>query len=161
MNKKFFLILFSASLFLAGCKTVPGEKEKIDINGMVYDTQNRPVVNYRIYIDGNGVSTSDIGGRFYVSRIQKGEHVFSGRGEGYLNVEEKIVVYDKAQILYIRVPSIESMFESAFVNIKNGEYEKAEEIINEVLETDKNNEDANYFIKTIEILRRRNETEAD
>ena len=64
MNKKVFLILSALSLFLCGCKSVPGENEKIDINGMIYDTANRPVANYRIYVDGKGMCTSDIGGRF-------------------------------------------------------------------------------------------------
>ena len=156
MNKKIFLLLIFTVVILSGCKSVPGADEKIDINGMIYDTGNRPVANYRIYIDGKGECTSDIGGRFVISGIKKGEHVFSGFCEGYLGIEKKITVYDRSQILYIRVPSVESCFSQAFDFIKKGRLEEAEHLIREVLESDGENEDALYFMKTINSLRREN-----
>ncbi len=157
MNKKVYILMCILVLLITGCKTVPGEKEKIDLNGMIYDTENRPVVNYRIYIDGKGMCTSDIGGRFVINRVQKGEHLFSGYGDGYLKIEERIVVYDKSQILYIRIPSMESKFKEAFELIKQNELDKAEKIIDEVLESDIDNKDAFYFMNAIEKLRGRNE----
>ncbi len=157
MNKRVFLFLMLLLIFLCGCKSIPKESETIDVNGMIYDTGNRPVANYRIYIDGKGECTSDIGGRFVIYGIKKGEHVFSGFGEGYLAIEENITVYDKAQILYIRVPSVDSCFRQAFDFMKKGHLEKAEKLISSVLESDAENEDALYFMKTINELRRRNE----
>ena len=124
---------------------------------MVYDTQNRPVVNYRIVIDGKVVSASDIGGRFLIKGIEKGEHIFSGYGEGYLNIEKKIVVYDKAQILYIRVPSVEAKFKEAFELIKMRDLDKAEVIIYEIRESDADNDNILYFTNTIKKLREINE----
>ena len=166
MNRKIFvkvteliISFMMLQIYFTGCAGVPGEKEKINLNGMVYDTQNRPVVNYRIYIDGKGECVSDIGGRFLLKGIRKGEHVFSGFGEGYLGIEEKIVVYDKSQILYIRIPSIDTNFERAFELIKKGDYDGSEKLVREVLECDGENEDALYFLETIEKLRRRNEKE--
>lgn len=156
MNKKVFTVIMSFIFFitvLSGCKSVPGEKDKITLNGMIYDTDNKPVANYRILIDGKGVCTSDIGGRFVIKNIRKGEHVFSGFAEGYLCVEEKVVVYDKAQILYIRIPTIESKFQTAFEHIKKEEFEKAEKDISEVLESDGENETALYFMSVIEKLK--------
>ena len=147
------ILIILVQMYVAACAGVPGEKEKIDLNGMVYDTQNRPVVNFRIYIDGKGECVSDIGGRFVLKGIKKGEHVFSGSAEGYLGIQERIVVYDKAQILYIRVPSIESYFEKAFELIKKKDYDSAEKLVREVLECDGENEDALYFLETIEKLR--------
>ena len=79
--------------------------------------------------------------------------MFSGFAEGYLCVEEKVVVYDKAQILYIRIPTIESKFQSAFEHIKKDEFEKAEKDISEVLESDGENETALYFMSVIEKLK--------
>lgn len=157
MNRKAVSVLTGIIVLLAGCRSVPGSREKITLNGMIYDTDNRPVVNYRIRIDGRGVCTSDIGGRFLIKKIRKGEHVFSGYGEGYLKIEEKIVVYDKAQILYIRVPAVDAKFREAFASIKKREYEAAQKTINEILESDKDNEDALYFIEVIEKLRRKHE----
>ena len=160
MNKKVFrlILTFTAAISIfTGCRSVPGEKEKINLNGMIYDTDNKPVVNYRIFIDGKGVCTSDIGGRFVIKNISKGEHVFSGFAEDYLSVEEKIVVYDKSQILYIRIPTIESKFQTAFEHVKKEEYAKAEKIIEEVLEGDGENETALYFMSVIEKLKERKE----
>lgn len=153
------ILIILVQMYVAACAGVPGEKEKIDLNGMVYDTQNRPVVNFRIYIDGKGECVSDIGGRFLLKGIRKGEHVFSGFGEGYLGIEEKIVVYDKSQILYIRIPSIDTNFERAFELIKKGDYDGSEKLVREVLECDGENEDALYFLEIIEKLRSRNEKE--
>ena len=158
-NKKISRIIFLILViqFFSACKSIPGKKEKIELNGMVYDTQNRPVVNYQIIIDGKYICTSDIGGRFLIKGIEKGEHIFSGYGEGYLNIEEKIVVYDKAQILYLRIPSVESKFREAFELIKNSNLDKAEIIINEIRESDVDNEDVLYFMDVIKELRARNE----
>lgn len=161
MNKKVLILLSLTVLMTTGCKSVPKSRERITLNGMVYDTQNRPVANYRILIDGNGKCTSDIGGRFVINGIRKGEHVFSGWGEGYLKVEEKIVVRDKSQILYIRVPTVESRFKEAFEFIKRGELERAEKNVREVLDSDAKNEDALYFIEVIERLRGMNEKKDD
>ena len=50
MNKKVFrlILTFTAAISIfTGCRSVPGEKEKINLNGMIYDTDNKPVVNYR------------------------------------------------------------------------------------------------------------------
>ena len=157
MNKKLFLLFFMAALLLSACKSTGIKKEKIDLNGMIYDTQNRPVVNYRISIDGKEMCTSDIGGRFVISSVEKGEHVFSGSGDGYLGMEKSIQVADKSQILYIRVSDIESMFNEAFELIKKNELDKAEKIICEVLESHNENEDALYFRNTIKKLREMNE----
>ena len=158
MNKKVLLSLTVLTLLtelFTGCNSVPGARDRIALNGMIYDTDNKPVVNYRIYIDGKGECTSDIGGRFVIKNILKGEHVFSGFAEGYLSVEEKIIVTDKSQILYIRVPSLESKFREAFEYIKKEEYVKAEKIIEEVLESDSENETALYFMSVIEKLKGR------
>ncbi len=152
MNKKLLQISAVLLIFFTGCKTVPGSQDKISLNGMIYDTENRPVVNYKIYIDGKGKCVSDIGGRFLISKIQKGEHIFSGNGEGYLDIEEKIVVYDKSQILYIRVPAIETKLKEAYVFIQNKEYNKAEKCIEEVLLCDEENEEALFFMTVIKHL---------
>lgn len=160
MNKRMCLVFGVLLILFSGCRSVPGEKERINLNGMIYDSQNRPVVNYRIYIDGKGVCTSDIGGRFVIKNICKGEHVFSGYGEGYLNIEKTVAVYDKSQILYIRVPSIESRFKEAFEYIKKDEPERAEQLIRQVLESDAQNEDALYFISVIEKIKERKENDS-
>lgn len=149
MNKKLLIVIITAAFFFSACNSVPSRHGRVDINGMVYDTENRPVANYAVVIDGWGKCASDMGGRFVINGIRKGEHVFSGYGDGYLSVKEKITIYDKAQILYIRVPSVEAKFKEAFELITKKEYEEAEEVINEVLEYGGESDDALFFMSVI------------
>ena len=139
----------TAALFFSGCNSVPSRHGRVELNGMVYDTENRPVANYAVVIDGWGQCTSDMGGRFVINGIKKGEHVFSGYGDGYLSVKEKITVYDKSQILYIRVPSVETKFKEAFELIRKKEYEEAEQVIQEVFEYGGECDDAYFFMSVI------------
>ena len=153
MNRKVIFAAAVLCLLFSGCASVPGSREKINLNGMVYDTDNRPAVNYGIYIDGKGMCVSDIGGRFVIEGVRKGVHVLTGKGEGYLDISEEVTVRDKEQILYIRVPSVESRFREAFSFIKDGSYAKAEEMIGEVLECDRENTDALFFMSVISYLK--------
>lgn len=150
--KKSILVISLTSLLLCSCSSVPSAHEKYLLNGMVYDSENRPAVNYKIYLDEKLAAISDIGGRFAVKNVKRGEHNLSGEGNGYLKINEKIQVYDKNQIVYIRVPAVETKFKEAFEYIKNGKYEKAEECINEVLECKGDNLEAVYFLCVINYL---------
>ena len=153
MNKKTKWAFAAVVLILTGCKSLPPRAEIIDVNGMIYDTSNRPVVNYSFYVDGKLSCTSDIGGRFVIKKIAKGEHDFYGKGAGYLDINDRIQISDKAQILYIRVPSVESKLKEAFELMKKGELGKAEGLVNEVLQSDSGNQDALYFIYALEKLK--------
>ena len=149
----FVLTVSVAVFFVTGCSGVPKSGEKIMLNGMIYDTQNRPVVNYMVLIDGKYAASSDIGGRFVIKSISKGEHVFSGNGSGYLSIEEKVTVYDKSQILYIRVPSVEARLREAYSLLEEKRYEKAEAVIEDVMESGGENEDSLFFMCVIKHLR--------
>ena len=153
MNRKIIYAAVVMSMFFTGCNSLPESREKINLNGMVYDTDNRPAVNYGIYIDGKGMCVSDIGGRFVIEGIKKGVHVLTGKGNGYLDIREEVTVQDKEQILYIRVPSVESRFQKAFSFIEGGSYDMAEECIREVLECDKENRNALFFMSVISYLK--------
>lgn len=149
--KKSMLIL-SICLLLFGCRSVPKAHEKITLNGMVYDTENRPAVNYNIYINDDFASISDIGGRFSIKALKHGTYKISGYGEGYLKIEEEIQVYDKNQIVYIRIPTIDSKFREAFTLLKENKIEKATKIINEIIESNPDNFEALFFLSVINYL---------
>ncbi len=153
MNRKNLYLAVVLSVFFTGCASVPESREKINVNGMVYDTENRPAVNYEIYIDGRGMCVSDIGGRFVVEGVKKGSHVLTGKGEGYLDICEEVTVRDKEQILYIRVPSVESRFKKAFSFMNDGAFDMAEGCVSEVLECDRDNTDALFFMSVISYLK--------
>ena len=153
MNKKNLYLALAVCLILTGCASVPESREKINVNGMVYDTENRPAVNYEIYIDGRGMCVSDIGGRFVIEGVKKGSHVLTGKGEGYLDISEEVMIRDKEQILYIRVPSVESRFKKAFSFMNDGAFDMAEGCVSEVLECDRDNTDALFFMSVISYLK--------
>ena len=146
----FLIILFF--MFIYGCKSTPKDKTDITVNGMIYDTDNRPVVNYLIFIDGQAYGISDIGGRFTLKKVSKGKHLLSGNGTGYLSISQEINILDKSQILYLRVPSVESRFKEAYFFITQEEYSKAEECIKDILLSESENSDALFFMSLIKHL---------
>ena len=147
-------------LFLCACKSMGVKPEKIGLNGMVYDTSNRPVVNYTIFIDGKKECVTDIGGRFYIKSITRSVHDLKGEGEGYLSVSQKITVTDKSQVLYIRIPSVEEKLDEALGFLTRNDIEQAEKCIEEVLDSDGQNSDALFF-KAALCLLKGNKEEAD
>ena len=148
-TKTIFTVLLI--LILAACKTTPKSKAKVTLNGMIYDTQNKPVVNYTILIDGLYKCQSDISGRFILKDISKGEHIISGYGDRYLDIYEQTVIYDKAQILYIRVPSVETKLKEAYSYLEQEHLEKSEECIKEILASNEDNTDALFFMGVIKL----------
>lgn len=151
--KKVTLIMISVILIaLCSCSSIPKNNEKITVNGMIYDTENRPAVNYKIYLDGKYAAITDIGGRFTLNNIKCGQYDFTGNGIGYLNMKDSVEVFDKGQILYIRVPTVESKFQEAYTLINQHKYTQAELCIQEVLDTEACNSTALFFMSVIEYL---------
>lgn len=151
MRKKLALMAAVTALFFCACKSINPAKDPVTLNGMIYDTQNRPVVNYTIYIDGEYKCQSDISGRFILKDVAKGIHFITGEGDSYLNINEEVVIYDKAQILYVRVPSVSAKLKEAYTYLEQGLFEKAEESIGEILSCDDGNTDAILFMSVIKL----------
>lgn len=151
-SKYMFFVILITLIFSNSCKTVPRERELIDVQGMIYDTENRPVVNYRIFIDSKYVAITDIGGRFTLSNVKVGVYKFLGSGDGYLNIEDEIKIIDKTQIIYLRIPAVESKFKEAYESLKNNQLDDARKCITDILKTDEMNNDALYFMSIIEYL---------
>ena len=149
-SKYMFFVILITLIFSNSCKTVPRERELIDVQGMIYDTENRPVVNYRIFIDSKYVAITDIGGRFTLSNVKVGVYKFWGSGDGYLNIEDEIKIIDKTQIIYLRIPAVESKFKEAYESLKNNQLDDARKCITDILKTDEMNNDALYFMSIID-----------
>ena len=152
MKKVFLIMLTAITIALCSCNSVPKNSGKITVNGMIYDTENRPAVNYKIYLDGKYAAITDIGGRFTLNNIKCGQYDFTGNGIGYLNMKDSVEVFDKGQILYIRVPTVESKFQEAYTLINQHKYKQAELCIQEVLDTEACNSTALFFMSVIEYL---------
>lgn len=80
------------------------------LQGMMYDYDNRPICGYIVSVDGKQKTVSDINGRFTISGISYGPHLLSGYGREFGSYSEDIEFNDKTQIVYIRIPSDESLF---------------------------------------------------
>ena len=155
---KGIVLLTLTVILLAACKSMQSSRaEIIALNGMIYDTSNRPVVNYTIFIDGKKECVTDIGGRFYIKKITRDVHDLYGEGEGYLNIRQKITVTDKSQVLYIRLPSVEDKLNQALDCLDRGELEEAERCVEEILESDENNRDALFFKAALCLLQGKEE----
>jgi tetratricopeptide (TPR) repeat protein len=99
MKYKKALLYMLAGLVLNGCRT-------LDINGMVYDFSNKPVPYYTVNLGKRRyTSTTDINGRFVLTKVRAGEYQINGDKTGYETYEGSIVIHDRGQIVYIRVPS--------------------------------------------------------
>lgn len=106
-----FLALCAFCFFLAGCVSTyrPGGKTAA-LQGMVYDYDNSPVSGYRIRIDGEKQTYTDINGRFSFPDIVFGMHDIKGSGERHISFEQNCEFSDKTAILHIRIPSHEAVY---------------------------------------------------
>lgn len=135
-------------VLLAGCRSIPGEGEKITLRGMVYDRSNRPVGNYTISVDGKPRGITDIGGRFTLEDVERGTRVLAGQGQGYCSFNDMVEVVDSRQVLYIRVPTTTQMLEKALVHGKEGKLEEALACVEDVLAAEEGNREA-LFCKAV------------
>jgi hypothetical protein len=102
--KKVWRCLFLA-VCLCGCKSSPYGKVAVGLNGMVYDFENRPLAQYVVALGGRAPAATDINGRFFFPNVKPGVYKLAGRKEGYESYEGDIVVSDRRQIVYFRVPN--------------------------------------------------------
>lgn len=135
-------------VLLAGCRSIPGEGEKITLQGMVYDRSNRPVGNYIITVDGKPHGITDIGGRFTLEKVERGLRLVTGYGKGYCSFNDMVEVVDSRQVLYIRVPTTTQMLEKALVHGKEGKLEEALACVEVVLAAEEGNREA-LFCKAV------------
>lgn len=133
---------------IAGCRSVPGDGDKVTLQGMVYDRSNRPVGNYVISVDGKPCGVTDIGGRFTLEKVERGPRRVSGQGQGYCSFNDMVEVVDSRQVLYIRVPTTAQMLEEALDHGRAGELEKSLVCVEEVLAAAEGNREA-VFCKAV------------
>ena len=120
----FVLSVFIISL-LSGCRTLPRQTETISVFGMVYDSDNRPVGNYEIYENEKLLAISDIGGRFQIKSVKRGNYVINGKGNGYEPIEENIFITDETQVLYFHVNTLSAVLADIYSYFEKEWYEQA------------------------------------
>lgn len=134
--KKKILMIVGIIFIITGCTSIPGQRDRFTIHGMVYDHSNRPVGNYVIFVDGMAQGITDIGGRFTLENVELGTRLVSGHGKGYANFNDTIEIVDNRQVLYIRVPTITKLLQEALSYGKAGRIEEALSCVEDVLASD-------------------------
>lgn len=102
------LILCTLILLVMGCKTT-SLIYGVNINGMVYDFDNRPVAGYHLKLNDDLEVVTDITGRFTFEKVKLGEYLLTGESNRYETYEGKIIIYDQDQVIYLRIPSFSQL----------------------------------------------------
>jgi tetratricopeptide (TPR) repeat protein len=151
-KKKYsLLILVLAAIALTGisCNTIKPANNTIDINGMIYDFSNRPVAYCEIALGELYTGITDISGRFTLPRIPPGTYTITGYKEGYETYTDEIMIREKGQIVYIRIPSqiqLLNLVDEALIAMN---FDAAEEYVQRAYQIDKNNIEMLFYYATI------------
>lgn len=109
MKKDFGMVQYASVLCafilgMAGCKTT-SLVYGVNINGMVYDFDNRPVAGYHLKLNDDLEVVTDITGRFTFEKVKLGEYILIGESSRYEGYEGKVGIYSQDQVIYLRIPS--------------------------------------------------------
>jgi len=141
-------IIFIAFLSLS-CKTAEFGFKTADINGMVYDFSNRPVFNYEVVLGENFFGSTDINGRFTLLKVPLGNHKISGSKSGFENYNDEVIIKDKEQIIYIRIPSQNQLLAMADEALASNNFTLAEEMAERAYQIDKNNIETLFYYAAV------------
>jgi tetratricopeptide (TPR) repeat protein len=134
---------------LSSCKTAELGFKVINISGMVYDFSNRPVSNYEIVLGKWYSGSTDINGRFTLSKVPLGSYKLHGSKKGYEDYTGEVIVKDKGQIIYIRIPSQNQLLAMADEAVTANNFTLAEEIAERAYQIDKNNVEMLFYYAVI------------
>jgi len=150
-NKKYIFPLFIVfiTLLFFSCKTAEFGFNTADINGMVYDFSNRPVFNYELTLGTRYFGSTDINGRFTLSNVPLGSYKINGSKAGFENYNGEIVIKDKGQIIYIRIPSQNQLLTLADEALGANNFALAEELAERAYQIDKNNIEMLFYYAAV------------
>jgi hypothetical protein len=127
MRRAAYLFRVAAlTLALSSCASEFG-RAKINVNGMIYDFENRPLPNYTIALGKKYSAFTDINGRFFLPKVRAGRYEASGRKSGYESFKGEIIVSDKKQIVYLRIPSSGQLLDLAGDALSKNQIDEAGE----------------------------------
>lgn len=105
--------VIAAGTIISGCATsddrLPTEFETARLFGMVYGSDNQPVIGVRLTLDGAFLAESDIEGRFLFPEVSRGEHVLVAEKAGYERLEFPFTFQNQAQVIHLRIASYDSL----------------------------------------------------
>jgi len=148
------LLFFSFALMAISCKTAEFGFKVIDVNGMVYDFTNRPVPNYEISLGKKYKSSTDINGRFTLPKVPVGTYTVTGGKKSFENYSDEVIVKDKGQIIYIRIPSQNQLLNMADDALSANDFAAAQEMVERAYQIDHNNVEMLFYYATVKFRQR-------
>ena len=151
--KRWMIIFFIVSTVIS-CKTAEFGFKLIDINGMVYDFSNRPVAYCDISLGGKYTSNTDINGRFSLPKVPAGTYTITGCKEAFENYSDEIIIKDRGQIIYIRMPSQNQLLNLADEALSANKLASAEEALERAYRIDQNNTEMLFYYAAVKFRQR-------
>lgn len=123
--KHIFFILILLTFFCSCATTNFQSGTKSVLQGMVYDTENKPIAGYELILNDSKKTYTDINGRFSFLQIKPGLYSIKGKGANYVSIEQSYNYTDKTGILYISVPSLDRVYIQVDKNLEKNNIETA------------------------------------
>lgn len=127
---KKILLIYISMLFLFSCQTknisnLDYKDTKSYMYGMVYDFDNKPVGDAKIYINNNLITKTDIQGRFILN-IKKSKDLYSitVKKETYESLSSSFS-YDPMNVLYFKLINTNQLLKQAEYYLSINSYESA------------------------------------
>lgn len=141
------LIWLGLLLLLASCSSWVETNKFIaaSLNGKIYDMDNTPCPNVKIYVDGNLKTMSDINGRFTLTELQQGDHILKFEKEDYKTEIVDISFLNKNQVIFQRLIYIEQIIKEVEMALDKKEWKKAGILLSDALRINPRNPIVNYL----------------
>ncbi|MCD1653124.1 carboxypeptidase-like regulatory domain-containing protein [Treponema zuelzerae] len=122
---------------LCSCATAKPFGRTGTLQGMIYDTANRPVPGYAIGTGAFNKTETDINGRFALERVPYGETVLRGEGKRHASVSQTVEFSDPRIVAYIRVPSRIAVYRQIDGALSEGGAEEARALLESLPEEER------------------------
>lgn len=136
-----FLVVIT---FLSSCSSTKSFEGKSDFCGIVNDSQNNPVVGYRVKLtDFNFLSQEAItnsSGVFIFEDIRNGKYTLSGSGKNWARFSDlEINFYDRSELFCIQVKRLSELTDDIYNLLLLSDFNSAQKTLN--LISDANSDD--------------------
>ncbi len=150
--KKLIFLTLCLIIFLSACATKKLEKNNYKADepymlGMVYDYDNKPVENARIYVNEEHISSTDIQGRFILNYKLSEQNDYSLKIEkvGFESVETAFL-FDPVNVLYIRMINTQQLLRLAEDAMNAHNYTESEILLKRALALSPERDDIKYLL---------------
>ena len=163
VSERLLRLSFSAVFFvfcIFSCASA-GKKEvlKNDLNGMIYDFDNKPAAMYTLTIEELGISAvSDITGRFSFADLPFGTYTIKGSGKDYESIREPFTFQDRRQIVYLKAASREQLYSMIYTCLEDDRTAEAASLEERLLSIGEKDETSLFYSAVIKL--RQNEVQS-